>query len=1386
MGNCYYCTREPNQALENNSIRAFDQIKNSKATDNLYSKYTRITIDQIFQESQEDINYLSQIEPQELLNFQLHMFNMRILNSSLKEDIQISVGLGEDILMKKARRKSKVRHSILYQGDASDFLMGQTKKIMNNKYPDLNKSQNLDENNTNQYCENILFETSQITIDQKGQTNIDLDFESYYEIQFDQIWDTCFIMKLKLANSKEILSIVMIDMLLLAVGPRHFDLEFKDLKTGKPLGRILFDLCVRQVKLLEVSLNDVSCKLNGKCDYPLFSQFKCIHNTDIPEMSEATQTRSGKYKKDKNLTHFKWKNSDSLFDTPTIRHMQKENLSRKLEAVIANKKTQEIDDEQLVDDMLLDDAPKINLRLDNNITQMVEKKNKGSMLSHSRNRFKSMTVNKQTMGQIQNLLQKDNRNSHNLESQNENLDDLIMSASFLKRSNSTKSNRSEGSSTLIIKDAKQYYRNYDQNDVSPHIESDLIGECYVGFSKLLQTEYRQFEKKEAFILSKKMSFNYNQNLSQSMVQKGSNQTNKFKLELQQDLSSKNALNKMKTERKNYEEKLWSMGKIVGSIKGNFRISNLPVIQQMALGILTENGIVMNQIPILLKQEEGNLLRLLKKGKKNEKICSLIDLTQRLQKIDCLKPKSRSAGYKQTNERERVLAEIQQLFKDKEKHIGHIFKYFDELDIIRGQQALIDLAFHCLLYAENVKYEFKKDYYDILQTIMNRGEFKLNHLALSKEIHVKIELTQDCKNKEELSTLETIRQEKIRVAQFYNKLLYQTLDDALNKFYRKDVEPFMKSYLENIISICFFRVPKFQKIFLECFEHSEDIQISEWKGMNWDLNNDLNQQKDKGFVKLFNWNKHFFNHIPQSNEVDDANRSLSRVEGNRKWQSRLQKRSIAFFQIIKNLSELIGKTVNTYSLYFQDIPGYRIILKAVLIEMKQRKITEYPDSLIDATMTLIHNTQLLNVFLQIVFLKTNAYDSETLQSTLLLVQKWLNHIERKHIPFPSNFDFAFFFKGLLISLEIDHSMTIPKTLYLLYKTLHYYPIDQRCVIVHDLIDKFFYRLFFNWSYTVREVLVSFLLYQVEYALFHRTTNFLGTLSNSGQDSGRTKKTFQDFQQQMSKSSQLTMKEQVKLGRKKSMRKVKECIRQFEVIIYSNPNDPTNLFNRQSQLQSINLVTGLEMSLKHNRSTQDTNQYLNKLRKDSDNMDLEQPKLINQHISTTSYRKQNDNQNLIGKAQTLRSFVNAFKIFKEKMKEIEILDDYYSKGKSQNVQSFPRLTQDALRINESSFISQQSISESQLNQDDLNSQISPDLQKKYSKIIEKIPQELRVYSKQAVADFYKYTEQYEKWRQSLHFQSHMSHNNEFINSIPDFNMEKSMPVEDDENLEKPEEW
>ena len=73
---------------------------------------------------------------------------------------------------------------------------------------------------------------------------------------------------------------------------------------------------------------------------------------------------------------------------------------------------------------------------------------------------------------------------------------------------------------------------------------------------------------------------------------------------------------------------------------------------------------------------------------------------------------------------------------------------------------------------------------------------------------------------------------------------------------------MKAYMEICISIAFFRVPFFQKLFLDCVldqsntdKDGQPIVISEWRNMAWEIEEDAvsNSSYGKtGLIKLFDW------------------------------------------------------------------------------------------------------------------------------------------------------------------------------------------------------------------------------------------------------------------------------------------------------------------------------------------------------------------------------------------------------------------------------------------------------------------------------------------------------------------------------------------------------
>jgi hypothetical protein len=96
--------------------------------------------------------------------------------------------------------------------------------------------------------------------------------------------------------------------------------------------------------------------------------------------------------------------------------------------------------------------------------------------------------------------------------------------------------------------------------------------------------------------------------------------------------------------------------------------------------------------------------------------------------------------------------------------------------------------------------------------------------------------------------------------------------------------------------------------------------------------------------------------------------------------------------------------------------------------------------------------------------------------MAVATKWFGHIERLALPFPSNFDINFLLQGIKIALEIDHSISTTRTLHLVFKTIHYFPLDSRSLVIQELLQpKIFYSMLFSWSYNIRDLYIALLLY-----------------------------------------------------------------------------------------------------------------------------------------------------------------------------------------------------------------------------------------------------------------------------------------------------------------------
>eukprot|EP00347_Sterkiella_histriomuscorum_P020965 403335778 len=1162
---------------------------------------------------------------------------------------------------------------------------------------------------------------TQITIEQIAQDLLgdSINYANLYKpnepLSFQVSFNTFVFQKLTMSlytqyDETRPISKIMIDYFSLALCPQHCEFELKNIKNDKSIGRVQFELEFQQQEEIQIVLKDLLCKIEGKNQQPFYAVFKALTNQECA-VSKETSTLFGDFDKQINKSVYHWGIAQDLYEDPTVKIQASLNTLKQSTLQVCIYKNKEFQRKEQVKSMKKNSQ--INLLqcsddsfddLDHEEPRSVRNKEPKNQLAKYKtqreSKFKSPIKTSQRRAskliqpsQQPNALKK-NKTQQKIEefqisSLVNNIDPLLQSQSHQPRN----------------------FIEEQESDDEELMNNDLKGECYICFQKLLKTELRLFDRRDSFAIRNKSNFQPSQQSRQQV--------------------------------KKFSEKISVAGKINGKIKGSFKILNLPQLQQMSIGILSEKGIQMTIAPILTDNETS--LFFFKKSKSNQKIKDLQTMLKKLKDLDQLKGRKL---VKSNQEKEGLLGDIVHLLKHSDQLNRQMFYYESYLDLIGAQQTMIELGFHCLLYAGNVKYEFRHYYYTLLTLLFDRQELKLSSVGFLGG--------QDGQGALNLDP----------------QILQNTLEDAITKFSRKGVELYLRNYIEKFISIALFRIPKFRHSFVECILRKSNNTIEEWKNISWNLDGKADKENDydASLASFFDWESYFYNQIPNCQEKKESEQILLRVLNSERWQAKIQKRTQAFFQIICKVVDQMHHKVKEHnqgkqSMFWQDIPGYPQVLKAFLQELKTVPILDYPDALIEASYIFLTNSQLLTIFSTIVFKKTNVYDSAAMTRSFDLITKWILMINKKGESFPSNFDFSFYFQAVNIALEkVDHNLSTTKVLWSLYKTLSIFPLEQRLILTHEFIRKYFYRFFFHWSYNIREVFFMLLLYEIDFNLI----------------SGQTKKV-SNYSEQMKGFKMRNMGEGENQGfDRKSYKKqqtidLEKCLEEVNnsTMLKSNASNST-FFNTSANMTQNSSSRKISFQNKNAKSLQE----------EEDNFfqnEQKQP-IFNKALSSSkrSFVNNKDTE----RKQNIQKLVLVHKLLESKYQEIEFLKQHLKQLGLKNVSPVKGGVQDS----EEEYDFDQNDDQEQLHlnnqslSDTRKSNVSQSQQKQqdqieFNRIINKVPDDLRVYVQDKVFNqFDKMYQEFDEWQKKHYTQIGLDWQLNANIQLPDINVDNQIPLDD----------
>ncbi len=71
-------------------------------------------------------------------------------------------------------------------------------------------------------------------------------------------------------------------------------------------------------------------------------------------------------------------------------------------------------------------------------------------------------------------------------------------------------------------------------------------------------------------------------------------------------------------------------------------------------------------------------------------------------------------------------------------------------------------------------------------------------------------------------------------------------------------------------------------------------------------------------------------------------------------------------------------------------------------------------------------------------KSRLYESSNVFAVFELINNWLGVLKENKKSIGTNFDYAYFFKGLIMVIEGDHALNIAKALWVIYNNFNLFP------------------------------------------------------------------------------------------------------------------------------------------------------------------------------------------------------------------------------------------------------------------------------------------------------------------------------------------------------------
>ena len=600
----------------------------------------------------------------------------------------------------------------------------------------------------------------------------------------------------------------------------------------------------------------------------------------------------------------------------------------------------------------------------------------------------------------------------------------------------------------------------------------LFGFSTINFLNILSENEEEMNKRASKLFRQVLRLNKNMNEDED-------DNNKF-FKIQIFLSLSN----------HYSLPLYFNGEEIGKCHLHITIENIPLIRQIMSGVITENGFEVNSIHLyninIPKNQNDTLPKDLK---------TLVDLKNNLN--------SELVKYKQiqlrgTNDLNNKLLKILKEIKNtlnksiEDKYRYLYYGYSSNTDLFYGQSVMLDLGKILIDAVDKFNKEPKEETVQILKILNQRSEFDLGTLTTKWFI-----------NEKNTSSIDD-NIIKRKLIQNFLDFNYECLNYSLDTVSRgKTADDQSKFFSGYFLSVVYFRIPIFREIFLEIISQgvNEDNELFYSKKRKSSMYHSSEELMEKDPINnLILWEHLFYDKLTYAfengnynSDYNEIKEKLSKIEnllksskqekGRMSWKERLSRKDFTFFTMINNLIEyILFEGEGTNEVNWLIIPGFDIILNALLHEINVRHVKVFPKELINLFPLLINNINVVNEFIKTITYKTNAND---VQGVFNLIDIIDSVFKKFHSKYPNSifakYDYNTLSQAMVITIKTDHSLCVAKFILLYYNNVHLMPMEHIGQICQSVFISKFYDLFFHWSYEVRDKFYYFILYIIGFRL-----------------------------------------------------------------------------------------------------------------------------------------------------------------------------------------------------------------------------------------------------------------------------------------------------------------